>query len=1061
MAATFNVSPSSAVGNVFLTEFTFQSTVSSAISYSWDFGDNSTSSYEGPTVAHIYRYPGTYTVSSSAWSNDDSAPIVSQQTLSASYVYSNSVTFTQYPSAYSNPGEKTSSPFVVSLTCTEIKDSLYLALQALNTSSTPIAHVPPKWQGITPKWQFIDATSNKVVTDGLLVNTAPIYQTYNGVEHIVAVSGTASFYYVDDLPTRFDLGSQAPILLIATLSTQNFVYPPDSQIYDYNSYANSDAAKAATLWQVNDCFPTSLKVTENFISDVYPIKWTGVPIPTMITPMFDSRLNKNYTGVPVTTANVLGYPATNSTGSVFPVTLSLSNNTTFAVETTANYFSNTDSLNNTNSGYIYTSITPLISTATPTTIVASTTCIEPLAVQDTSGFIFPYGYPVYSNAYVYSPYNSALNKVVLVNNPVTNTYIQYYKDIGALSDGTLNVWSLPTPRLTETHTPQTTSSAPTYGISFDPILNTIYLCDPLSGTITGFDQSGNIITDSVNFSYISNGLQTASPCNVSVDGEHNLWVSLYNEETILKLDSNFNLLAQVTPSTYNQNISLRVPPIVETDLTNNVWACYAEISASRLVYFNLSGAELQNILLPNGAIPVSLAVDANNTVWVACYNSNQILNISSDGTIVNTLQGDFTRPNHLAFDRSNNVWFTHGYDFISKFNPTARALDTWEFDVLNSFAYYTPESAPVMYYPGDPQPFDMWSGLTIDVYDRGWAIDSRTNNIVAFHSANPANTVNGINVRNFSIQPAISGLVDIPFSIPSDGIDIPTSQIHSSQANGDWTGNRWYQKYAEPVYVVPVSGVSTSFDVYNLNGSFSVAKVNEEFDISAYFQSLALPESLSQNDAFFKEFLSAVAGDGNPTKESAGRVIYERIANFVQTHGDFETAEIDQLLSYANQLSVDAKTYGIDFPVEINRLLNLFSIPKNELRGRINYDPNPNNNIGPILTQTDFVSAGQYLFARDIKYLNYQLVYVTPLDDGTEVYPLSSLNVGGFTTPLKDNYYFFQFVQNKLGYTENIINWDSMYTTFDYTLSSNTDWYGDNGLIEKMFNNILTKNLTE
>ena len=39
----------------------------------------------------------------------------------------------------------------------------------------------------------------------------------------------------------------------------------------------------------------------------------------------------------------------------------------------------------------------------------------------------------------------------------------------------------------------------------------------------------------------------------------------------------------------------------------------------------------------------------------------------------------------------------------------------------------------------------------------------------------------------------------------------------------------------------------------------------------------------------------------------------------------------------------------------------------------------------------------------------------------------------------------------------NVIDWDSEYTTLDKTLSA--DWYTDNGLIEKFFNYILTKNL--
>ena len=41
----------------------------------------------------------------------------------------------------------------------------------------------------------------------------------------------------------------------------------------------------------------------------------------------------------------------------------------------------------------------------------------------------------------------------------------------------------------------------------------------------------------------------------------------------------------------------------------------------------------------------------------------------------------------------------------------------------------------------------------------------------------------------------------------------------------------------------------------------------------------------------------------------------------------------------------------------------------------------------------------------------------------------------------------------------NIINWDSAFTTLSYSLSTNEEWYGENGLVELSFNNLLTKQL--
>ena len=188
----------------------------------------------------------------------------------------------------------------------------------------------------------------------------------------------------------------------------------------------------------------------------------------MITCQFDSRLNSNFTETELITANLLGYPRTNDIGNTFPVTIELSNDQTYTVETDYLYFSDTDAKNNVNSWYIFTSITPLLSSADPVTIIASTSCIETLAVPTSSQFLFPNGYPIFSNAYIWKPYNSLLNKISYANYSATNSYVKHYRDLGVLTDGSLNFLSLSGSVTTETETTQISSSAYTFGASFDP-----------------------------------------------------------------------------------------------------------------------------------------------------------------------------------------------------------------------------------------------------------------------------------------------------------------------------------------------------------------------------------------------------------------------------------------------------------------------------------------------------------------------------------------------------------------------------------------------------------------
>ena len=166
-------------------------------------------------------------------------------------------------------------------------------------------------------------------------------------------------------------------------------------------------------------------------------------------------------------------------------------------------------------------------------------------------------------------------------------------------------------------------------------------------------------------------------------------------------------------------------------------------------------------------------------------------------------------------------------------------------------------------------------------------------------------------------------------------------------------------------------------------------------------------------------------------------------------------------MSIAEEMAVDTKIFGSGFPVAVNRLLNLLSVPKHQLRGIPNLEADVMNNVGPLLSETSLITANNYYFIKDRKYDKYQLVYANTRN-GYTTYPLVSVEVEGLREPILDNYYFFEYnEQNSNGYVGNLINWDSDYTTITYNLSTNEEWYGDGGLIETMFNNLLTKQLYE
>ena len=1059
----FTISPSSQQGDVYGTEFTFTANLPLFYNvFAWNFGDNNIE-YNSSSVTHTYDYPGIYTVGLSAWT-DYGLFVTDKATVNVDYVHRDAIMFDHVPTSYGTPGLPSSEPFVVSLTSAKIDQPLSIVLQSLNTNSVPHYAVPDKWRFITPNWRFVDASTNQILEGPIVLSATPIYKN----SKVVATKATASFYYIDDLSTGTDPNNSCPLLLAATLSTENFTYPPESLIYPYASYSNSEVARAVIAWQINDIVPTKLKITENFINDVYPIKWANVPIPVMITCEFDSSLVASFGSVSDISTTALSYPRTNELGAVSPVVLSLSSNNVtlisgvhYFVEEPSLYFKATDEYNNTASGYIFTTITPL--SPINSTVVVTASTIASNQIDTTNSFGFPVGYPIYPEVYISHPSKSTINRINIVTYPKSCENVNYYKNLGILVDGIVSFLTVPTLTSTDLVNYTLSGTAAVYGMAFNPIKNRLYTCDADQNFLTSYE-SGTVLLTSINLSSTV-GSQTLAPSYISIDEDNNVWVSLFDNQKILKFDSELNFLLSAIPTT-TMPISSYVPgfgggagqflvspPIVETDMDSNVWACYAHSLSSMLVKFDSNGTELFQVSsLSISSVPISLAINVTNGIWVACSQTNSLMHFTSEGTLVETVTG-FLRPSYIAIDRSNNVWVTHGYDFCSVYNTTTTVISTWKVSTdpqyITSITSYTSADIAKSYNENE-----IWGGLATDVYDRVWVVDSANNAAAVFSPEDPTN------FRIFEVVPP----ADTNYVLmPNDNFvtNIPSDNARSAQAGGDWTGNRWYQKYSGAYRSTSIKGISVPFTVYDLDNSFQIAKVNEEFDCAAYFKSLALPEILSQNTKLFDEFFAAVVGDGNPTQESAGRVVYERIANFVANRGDFETAEIDALLSFANEMAVDSQTFGSNFPVAVKRLLNLCSVPKHQLRGIPNLEADVTNNVGPILSETSLITADNYYFIKDRKYDTYQLVYANTRD-GYTTYPLVSVEVEGLRTPILDNYYFFEYnEQNSNGYVGNLINWDSDYTTISYNLSTNEEWYGDGGLIETMFNNLLTKQLYE
>ena len=1077
-----NFSTSSDTGYVYETKFVFKKTNLPSFSItSWDLGDG-TLVYE-PTlsadnsigVEHIYKYPGVYRIGLSAWTQSGDFE-TTEKYIDVDYKVKDRILFTDKPTQWNTPGQPTHKPFVVSLTSTKIDEPLSLVLHAANSDSVPYFEIDDKWRFIVPTWKFIDSETLKPLRSPVLLETVPLY----GETGIIAVSASCKFYYIDYSST-LNKDRVCPVLITATLSTEQFTYPPESLVYPYFSYSNNEVVKAVETCHVLDAVPTELKVTENFIQDTYPVKWSNIPIPVMVTCRFDPAHSPLFADIEgISAADIFTYPKSNDLGLLYNVTLSISGLSSNQCESDKNlYFKSTDKNGSIASGYIFSTITPLTS-INSAKIIASTTIVNELT--STKRFAFPTGYPLNTTAFISHPFANNINKVDVNSYLSKCSEIVYYKNLGLLPEGRVESFSVPTVESENTNNLQLSGVGGILGLTLNPVKNILYAADADSNKIHLF--KNNALLSSVDLSSVLS--KPVSPSYISIDKNHNVWISTYDSSKILKY--NYLMDTLMASASFESSLSgnfeefdsfnlpFMSPPIVETDLNNDVWVCYSHPLSSYIAKFDSYGNQLFVEKLDYNAVPVSLNIDQQNNLWVACREGNSIFCYDTNGTKLSSF--DFLKPSFTTLDRSSNLWIAHGYNLVSVLNTQTLGVSSWRLQTTPIFKYELIRSNYIPYNEYSEEEIansqsnnEMWGGLASDVLNRIWFINSESNFAGTFFAEEPSNMKFATLVPTVCSQPFIGDYLE----------DIPTNAVRSAQAIGDWTGNKWYQKYAKSTNYIQVSGTSNSFSILNLTGhsnyknytdtDFSkLAKVNEDFNYSDYLQKLALPELINQNKSLFDSFFPGLVGNDEVTSvENPGKLFYEKIANFNANHSDVDTAEIKQLKSLAKQVYVESKDFGIDFPSEVSRLLNIFSVPLHDLRGTVTLEEDPENRIGALLMAYDTVSANQYIYAKDRIYNTIQLIYLTPENSETTVFPLTSLDIDGLRGNINeigntnfDNYYFFALNDVALSeYQNNVIDWNSPDTTLSYTLSTEEDYYSDNGIVELYFNNLLTRKIFE
>jgi hypothetical protein len=282
-----------------------------------------------------------------------------------------------------------------------------------------------------------------------------------------------------------------------------------------------------------------------------------------------------------------------------------------------------------------------------------------------------------------------------------------------------------------------------------------------------------------------------------------------------------------------------------------------------------------------------------------------------------------------------------------------------------------------------------------------------------------------------------------------------------------------------------LSGVSTNFNIYTNKGVNRVAVINENADMTDILESYAFQPVISQSPELWNPFISTIMGTLSSETNAIGKRIYEKTSNFVKNNVNIDTCELSNLMSYAKEYNVNLNEYAtknllINYPPDLSRLVNIFSIKKSLLWGRrlqyrtnfknrynLNSDTKSRtyaiqdyidgksgaNNLGVELNnESTLYKKDDYVVAKELYSNTYKLVPTNISSIILSSYSLSTFNSTltgwgwGFTFPpdmvfgenenystfykLSEFYQIYKFNDVVPGkYVGNLINWDDDYQT--------------------------------
>ena len=286
---------------------------------------------------------------------------------------------------------------------------------------------------------------------------------------------------------------------------------------------------------------------------------------------------------------------------------------------------------------------------------------------------------------------------------------------------------------------------------------------------------------------------------------------------------------------------------------------------------------------------------------------------------------------------------------------------------------------------------------------------------------------------------------------------------------------------------ISISGRSTNFDIYPVRGQYTIAKINEDIDLTQKFKDISLQKVLIDSKVLYDEFLGNIFGNINSEQTTIGKLTYEKIANFISNNKVLDYSNINNLYSLLEELNIDTLKFSENnyrYPAELSRLIDILSINKSRLFGSVNaynedFDTKGYNinegygvNLGAQVSIFQPITAGQSLVAFERFGNNYKVIstYQPVSAVNSKVYAISAYNDNwgwglvlpdtGYGAKIKDYYTFYRHISTVEGsIKDSIINFEDANTTITSSVSSYSEWSKQDGIIANLISNQLYKGL--